>query len=134
MVQLVLHPSLLLRLLSSQTSSDAFNPSLHLDAQTLGWALPQSKPHSTKHVDEHPSLLRVSSSSHVSAPTTMPSPHTGAHLVSPHPVVLQSQPASMVQLVLHPSLLLRLPSSQTSSDAFNPSLHLDAQLLGSALQ
>jgi hypothetical protein len=64
----------------------------------------------------------------------MPSPHTDAHMVSPHPVVLQSQPCSFKQVLLHPSPSRVFPSSQISSDAFNPSPQGDAQLLGSALQ
>jgi hypothetical protein len=60
MAQLLLHPSPLTVLPSSQASSDARSPSPQLfTEQTLGWALPQLKPHSTEHVDEHPSLFMV---------------------------------------------------------------------------
>ena len=103
MVQLVLHPSPLFLLLSSQASFEASLPSLQDDEQMLGWALPQAKPHSTKHLAEHPSRSKVFLSSHVSLPFTSPSPHTGTQVVAPQPIVVQFQPCSFEQVLLHPS-------------------------------
>ena len=60
-------PSLLTPLLSSHPSSCARTPSPQVDVHELGSALPQSKPHSTVHVDEHPSSLIVFASSHCSS-------------------------------------------------------------------
>jgi hypothetical protein len=49
--------------------------------QTFGWALVQVKPHSTVHVEEHPSPFSVSPSSHSSPTSFFPSPHAGAGVV-----------------------------------------------------
>jgi hypothetical protein len=47
-----------------------------VDSHTLGSAVPQSKPHSTVHVDEQPSLDAELPSSHPSPVVQMPLPHT----------------------------------------------------------
>jgi hypothetical protein len=122
MMQPALHPSLVTMLPSSQASLDAFFPSPHIvTVQTLGWALVQVKPHSTEQLDEHPSPLSVSPSSHISVPTALLSPHTGVNVLLPHPGKMGVHPSSFVQTLLHPSPLTLLPSSQGSSDASPPS-------------
>jgi hypothetical protein len=47
---------------------------ISVPTQTLGSELSQVKPHSTEQLDEHPSPLSVSPSSHVSPPRVFPSP------------------------------------------------------------
>jgi hypothetical protein len=121
MVQLVLHPSPSMRLLSSHSSLEASKPSPQDDAQLLGSELPHAKPHSTKHEAEQPSRSKVFWSSHVSLPFTSPSPHKGKQVVAPHPNVEQSQPSCFEQVLLHPSSSSVLPSSHSSSDARSPS-------------
>ena len=82
LLQSLLHPSPLTVLPSSHASSNAWTPSPQVDAHALGSAVPQSKPHSTVHVDEQPSSLSKFWSSHVSLPPLIPSPHTvGAGVV-----------------------------------------------------
>ena len=81
--QSLLHPSSSSVLPSSQVSSDAWTPSPQNDMHALGSAVPQSKPHSTVHVDEQPSSLMVLPSSQVSSPCMMPSPHVSPTVVLP---------------------------------------------------
>jgi hypothetical protein len=132
-MQPALHPSPELVFPSSQYSLDAFTPSPHLVTwQTLGWALVQVKPHSTEQLDEQPSSLSVSPSSHVSVPTILLSPHTGVNVLVPHSGKMGVQPSSFVQVLLHPSPLMVLPSSQASSDAFTPSPQGDVHVSGVA--
>jgi hypothetical protein len=121
MVQSALQPSLGTVLPSSQASLDALNPSPQLLTQTLGSELSQVKPHSTEQLDEQPSPLSVSPSSHVSPVTTLLSPHTGVKVLLSHTGKVEVQPSSIEQALLHPSLGTVLPSSQASSDAFFPS-------------
>jgi hypothetical protein len=82
-VQVLLHPSPLMVLPSSQASSDAFTPSPQGDVHVSGVAgVPptHSKPHSTVQVAEHPSLDTELPSSHASEPALLPSPQTVLHV------------------------------------------------------
>ena len=128
--QTLLQPSLFTRLLSSHASSRAWAPSPQLDVHALGSSVPQSKPHSTVHVDEHPSPDRESPLSHSSFNDTRPFPHTSVQFEFLHGVVEHSQPCSNEQRPLHPSALAVLLSSQPSSDARIPSPQVDVQSLG----
>jgi hypothetical protein len=74
--------------------------------QTLGRAVLQVQPGSTRQVDEQPSPLMVSPSSQVSAPARRPSPHTGLHVDG---VPVQVQPVSIRQVDEQPSPLPVLP-------------------------
>jgi hypothetical protein len=95
-VQALLQPSKLTLLPSSQASLDAFAPSPHLvTAQTLGWAPPHAKPHSTEQLDEHPSPLTVLPSSHVSLPAIMLSPHTKTNVLLSQSGMVGVQPGSI---------------------------------------
>jgi hypothetical protein len=113
-VQSLLHPSSLTVLPSSHASSDALTPSPQLDVHSLGSAVPQSKPHSTVHVAEHPSLDSESPSSHSSLDDTSPLPHGALHDDCPHSELVQLQPCSTEQELSHPSSLTVLPSSHSS--------------------
>ena len=113
-VQLVLHPSPLMLLPSSQSSFVALRPSPHVDRHTSGAdsfearadVLPQLhlNPHSTVHVDEHPSPSVTPLSSHSSFPTRTPSPHTGV-------LMLQLDPVQPLKQMHVPSFPRHLPLS-----------------------
>ena len=78
-----LHPSPVTVLPSSQSSSDAFNPSPQGDwhvSGVLGSPPVQVKPHSTVQVAEHPSSGTEAPSSHTSVPALLPSPQTVLHV------------------------------------------------------
>ena len=81
----------------------------------------QVKPHSTKHVAEHPSRDSVSPSSHPSKPALYPSPQTVLHVDRSQAGLVQLYPASFVQSALQPSSSRVLPSSHSSFDASSPS-------------
>jgi hypothetical protein len=131
-VQPLLQPSPSLVSLSSHSSSCAWMPSPQVELHELGSAL-QLKPHSTMHVDEHPSLDSEAPSSHCSLTDTSPLPHSSLHEDCPQAAALHSHPCSIVQPLLQPSPLSVSLSSHASSCARMPSPQVELHELGAEL-
>ena len=111
---------------SSHTSLPASIESPHVVEHTLGSAVLHVYPHSTVHVDEHPSSDTVLPSSHPSFPMRLPSPHIVLHADPEHgPLSTHAYASSTApQSPLHPSPSTVFPSSHASAPVMIESPHV----------
>ena len=113
-VQVALHPSPFVGLLSSHISEPARFPSPHdIAEQVLGSSAEQLYPHSTRQEESHPSPLAVLLSSQDSSPpATSPSPHSAEQRSDVAPIALKCLPYWQFVHSPDPLIALYVPKAQ----------------------
>jgi hypothetical protein len=102
---------------SSQRSFPSRPPFPQLLQMLLSFPGSHVHPVSTEQLASQPSPPALFLSSHVSAPTFLPSPQTIVQVLG---VPVHAYPHSSVHVALHPSFPLPFPSSQRSSSSLMP--------------